>query len=243
MSWGSTSTQKTNQQQSQSGQYANQQTPVQLPWAAALQQSLVGPYQQLLAGAEAPVYGQAQKADYLSNLNDLANNATKHLASTLAGRGALDSGALATGQSGIEQQRLGQASSFFQNLPFQEAQAHQQRLAAALGLGGQLSLLAPVGQDTSGTSSSEGQSSGTTTTTQSPGLGSMLGGLLGAGLSAFTGGLGGSLGSSLFGGGGIGAGSFLPTYNPFQTSQGIQTPGAFTSAASAPPPVNWVPAR
>lgn len=160
----------------------------------------------LVANANKPTYGDAQKADVLNNLNDLANSASKHLKSTLASTGQLNSGSDVVGQTGIEQQRLGNLSSFYTNLPAMEDQSHQQKMSAALGLAGGLTGQLPVGQ------TSQGTSDGTQTQTSSPGFGSILGGMLGSMMGGLGGGLTGGLGS-MMGGGSFGSG-FSNTMNP-----------------------------
>lgn len=156
-------------------------TPNLDPRASALYDQLGAESHNLIANANKPVYGDAQKADVLNNLNDLANASTKHLSSTLAGRGALGSGDFETGAGNIEQQRLGQLSGFYSQLPAMEDQAHLQRMMSALGFGAGLAGQMPVGQTSTGTGSSQEVSS--------PGWGSMVQTAIGAMAGGLTGGM------------------------------------------------------
>lgn len=193
MSWGSKQTTQATQNQNQT----NTSTPLQQTYAAQLQQSLAPQYQQQIALANTPVYGDAQKAGVLQNLNDLANASIKHLGSTLASHGQMDSGSYASGASGIEQQRFGQASDFFNSLPALERQSHLQNVNAALNSANGYASSVPMGMSSTGASSSNSDS----TTTTSPGLSGLVGALGGMAMSGLTGGL-----SSMMGGGGFTSG-------------------------------------
>lgn len=189
MSWGSKQTTTSTNTGNQA--YSNVTNPILAPGVAQLNQGILNQIPGLINKANAPVYGQAQQAGFISNLNDLANSATQHLNSQLASRGQLLSGVAEQGQQGIEQQRLGAATNFYENLPFMERQANLQNLAGALTTGMNISSAMPRGQSSSGTGTESG--SGTQTTTQSPGLGQLVGGLAGAALGGVTGGLGAGL--------------------------------------------------
>lgn len=205
MGWGSKQT-TTN---TNTATNSNTTTPNLNPLAQNEYSSVLFPQANaLIANANKPVYGDAQKADVLNNLNDLANASAKHLNSTLAATGQLNSGQDVVGQSNIEQQRMGQLSNFYTNLPAMEQQAHQQNMLQALGFGAGLTGQLPVGQTNIGDQSASGQ----TVTSSNPGLGGLVGGLLGGVGSALTGGLTGGLGS-MASGGGFGAG-FGQAMNP-----------------------------
>lgn len=193
MGWGSKQTTTS----TNTGTNSNTTTPNLNPLAQGLYGQLADESHNLIANANKPTYGDAQKADVLNNLNDLANASAKHLNSTLASTGQLTSGANVVGQSNIEQQRMGQLSNFYTNLPAMEDQAHQQKMIQALGFGAGLAGQMPVGQTNVGDSSS----SGSQTQTSSPGWSSLVGALAGGATSALTGGLMGGLGSMATGGG------------------------------------------
>lgn len=198
MSWGSTTSQQQQQQSNTAG--SSLSMPVQTPWAAALQGNTFAPaVQSLVQKAGMPVFGTANTAQYLQGLNDSTNQGQSHLASSLAGRGILNSGAYATGASQLEQNRQSNMSNFYSQLPFQEQQAQQQNLSRALATGFALTGPSPTGQ--AQTSSQNSNSSGSSTTTTDPGLSGLVSSLMGVGLSAALGGFGGS-GGGLFGGGG-----------------------------------------
>lgn len=201
MSWGSSQT--SNQQSQQFGSNASLATtqPNQLPWVADLQKNNGLAAQNMMARASQPIYGDAQKANYLESLNQLADASSKHLASSLAGRGIMDSGAFSAGQTGIEAGRLGQASSFFSQLPFQEQAAQDARQKSALGLSIAAAAAPPTGQTSGSTSNSQSSSDTSSKTTTDPGISGLVSSLAGLGFGATLGGLG-----SLMGGGSFGSG-------------------------------------
>src|SRR5690242_4023991 len=67
--------------------------------------------------ASQPVYGEAQKANYLGGLNSLANASIESLKQNLARAGALNSGRLSQGITDIGMNRNAQASNFFSQIP------------------------------------------------------------------------------------------------------------------------------
>lgn len=186
MSWGSTTSTQSNQ--SQNGNSAS--VPVQADWVAALQKSLGGSASSLVQQAGMPVFGSAQKSTFLNDLNSNTDASRNGIASQLASRGALNSGAVASSFTNLDLNRNAQISNYNTQTPLLNQQAQQSNLARALTTAGGISSLAPTGQLTS--SSQTGSSN--STQTQSPGFGSLLGGLLGFGLSALTGGSGGLAG-------------------------------------------------
>lgn len=191
MGWGAT--QKTTQQQSSN--QTQTQTPTEPGYISQFREGMIPSLQKMMSLSQAPIYGDAAKADYLGNLNDLANQSIKHLSSTLAGRGQLDSGAFGAAASGIEQNRLSQAGGFFANLPGMERSAQLQNLGAALGIGMNFTGRAPTGMNSTGDSSSNGSSS----SYSNPGLSGLVSALGGMGLSALMGPGGGGFMSSMFG--------------------------------------------
>lgn len=109
-----------------------------------------------LGQAQQPVYGAATKASVLNDLNGLAADTLGKLRSTAGSRGQLRSGYLERAGLGVEQNRLGQLSSFFAGLPQQERQTQLQNimgiLSPAFGFFGN----APIGQTTVSNTSSKG---------------------------------------------------------------------------------------
>lgn len=222
MGWGSSKT--TTSEQAQNQNSLNVNMPVQAPWVAQMQKGMAGNYQSLIADANKPVYGDAQKSSYMQGLNDLANSATKHLSSTLAGRGQLYSGEFDKQAGGIENEKFGKESDFFAQLPAMERQAHMSNMMQALGASNAFASSVPTGSISTGTSS--GESSGTQTEKSSPGLAGLIGGLAGMALGPMMGGLGagmaGGLGGMMGGSGGgfgggfnSGFGNFMNPPNPF----------------------------
>lgn len=209
MSWGSSQTTSSNQSTNQLGNSAS--IPVQQDWVANLQKMLGGSSQSLVQQAGMPVFGTAQKASFLNDLNEGTDASGQRIASQLASRGALDSGAFGANLTNLQMGRQVQISNYNTQVPILDQQARQANLAKALTTSGAISSLAPTGQLSS--SSSEGTSSGSSTQTTNPGFGSLLGGLLGFGLSALTGsgGLSGLIGQSP----GLGSSQAPAPINPY----------------------------
>lgn len=238
MGWGSSKT--TTQDSNQSQNSINANMPVQLPWVAQMQQGMAPQYQSLIAEANKPVYGDAQKASYMENLNDLANSATSHLSSTLAGSGQLNSGQFGKQAMGIEQQKFGQESNFFSQLPAMERQAHMQNMLGVLGAANGFATSAPTGSISTGSSS--GTSDSTSVEKSSPGLSGLVGGLMGMAMGPMMGGLGGGIAGGLngmFGGSGsFGSGynaAMAPPVNPFNMQMPAQ------GMNFSPPMQQWGP--
>ncbi len=157
-------TQSTNQQQTQSSNLAGTATPTENPLMKAYRESLIPQFHNAMAQAQQPIFGDAQKASYLGGLNDLANASTKHLASTLASRGQLDSGAFEQGAGDIEQNKFNQYGTYLSQLPVEEQQIHNQNIAQLLGLSSGFAGPSPVGQVNSQTGGVTGNTTGNNTT-------------------------------------------------------------------------------
>lgn len=211
MGWGSKQT--TTGTNSSTATNSNTTTPNLNPLAQSLYSSTLFPQaRQLIANANKPVYGDAQKASVLNDLNGLAQSASRHLNSSLASRGALGSGDFDTGQAGIEQQRYGNLSNFYSQLPSLEDQAHQQKMLSALGFGAGLAGQMPVGQTSIGNQTQSGTQQ--QTQTSNPGFSGLVGSLLGSVGSAAMGGFGNMM-SGGPGGFSGGFGQVLSPSNPF----------------------------
>jgi hypothetical protein len=78
---------------------------------------------QQLQQSTQPVFTDATKASFLSNVNGLANSSINSLNNNLAKRGISNSGAYAAGATDIGNQRNAQLTNFYSQLPFQERQA------------------------------------------------------------------------------------------------------------------------
>lgn len=239
MSWGSKTTQT--QQQTQNQAYNNSTTPTEDPWVTQLRQSF-GPYvSNIMAQASKPVYGDAQTASYMQNLNSIADNATKTLNSNLAGHGISNSGAYASGATSIQNNKLGQLSGFFSQLPFLQQQAMQQNQLQALGAGFNLTGRAPQGQISSGVSN--GSSDSTSVTKTDPGIAGLVSSLAGIGMGMATGGLssmagGGSFLGGMMGGGGSYGGSPGGGFGNINMSQGPPPNPFYTSGGQYQMPSN-----
>ena len=94
---------------------------IESPEFSQFRSSLLPFMQQQLKKANQPVYGDAQKAQYLNDLNDLASASMQSLRSSLGATGGLSSGAMAEGMGGIERERFGQAATIIRSRDWQNA--------------------------------------------------------------------------------------------------------------------------
>ena len=85
--------------------------------------------------AQEPVFGEAQTAGFLNNLNDVSKSASDRIIQSLANRGALRSGSGDRALRDVELNRASQAGEFFSELPFRERQARQDSVNPLLDLG------------------------------------------------------------------------------------------------------------
>lgn len=182
-------TQESTQKFNQSQNIDQFNEAVEDPAFSAFRNSLLPMVKQEIFKANQPIYGDAQKTKYLSDLNDLASGAMSSLKSSLAGRGALDSGVMSQAATDIENNRVGKATDFFSQLPFMEDQARTQKMQGLLGMSTSFAGRAPISQKVTGTNTSTGtnETKGTNVGTQTqngPGfMGAFmnnLGGMMGA---------------------------------------------------------------
>ena len=140
---------------------SGEQTAIEDPTMGAFRKNLIPQMQQMIHQAGLPLYGEAEKAGYLNNLNDLAADATKSLSSTLAARGISDSGAAAEGYGGIEGTRLAEASKFFGQIPAMNKQYADQQKSNLMGMATSWAGRAPTSYKTTGTTDESGTSQST----------------------------------------------------------------------------------
>src|SRR5216684_2348052 len=96
--------------------------------------------QQAISQAQQPVFGEAQKAGYLGDLDRLTKGSIQALQQNLARSGASNSGRMSQGLTDIGMNRDTQASSFFSQIPFLNRQATNQALPGLFGaMGGAIS--------------------------------------------------------------------------------------------------------
>jgi hypothetical protein len=152
---------ESNQTSNFTNTYGGSNETTQDPLTTLFRNNLYGQFNQEIANANKPIYGDAQKAGYLSNLNDLSKTSIDSLRRSLSKSGRLDSGALDQGLSDIETSKFGQYSGFLGQLPFMESQARSQRMLPLLQGAGAFAATAPTSSRFSGTQSGENQSAGT----------------------------------------------------------------------------------
>jgi hypothetical protein len=196
-------TQETNTQQSQNSSYNNQSnstiTPNEDPMFAAFRQMLLPVLADEYQKAQKPLYGDAEKAQFLGEQNALSEAGAKALDSRLARRGALRSGALDMGLGDLEAARQRSTTGFFSQLPFLNEQARSQRTNNLLGMATSFLGRAPVGQTTSGSQSGTAESSAQGKSTQT-GSGTSTGANFGPSFgAAFLPQLGGAISSNAAG--------------------------------------------
>lgn len=156
--------------------------PVEDPMFAMFRKMLLPAIGQEYQKAQTPVYGDAQKAQFLNDANGQFNNAADNLTGNLARRGALSSGAAAGSLEPLEGARAGNVSNFFSQIPFLNEQARSSRVNNLLGLATNFLGRDPIGQ----TTTSQGTNTGNSNTSMfgpafSNGLSGNVGGLLGLG--------------------------------------------------------------
>jgi len=130
------------------------------PLMKQFQQSLIPQIQQGITLAQQPVYGQAQVASNLQNLNQLANSSIKQLQSNLARTGGLQGGGNAQGVSDILQNKNNQAAQFAQNVPMMNRQATMAALPSMFGAATSLMSQGPRTQSTQFDNTQSQQTSG-----------------------------------------------------------------------------------
>lgn len=215
---------KTNSSSTTSGSSSSTSRGTQEGFQEVLENPLLQPLRAILSGSlldtladqSGPVFGEAQIAKGLQDINDLTETASGRLRSRLAASGGLQSGSLAAGLADIEGARLGQQTNFLTQLPFQEKQAQLQRILPLLNLGLGFTGRGPNSVRTTGSFENTRESDfnqstqGQSTTRQGGGF-----------LSNLAGGAGSLLGAdflrsdilgfpSIFGGGGSGSDDFGP---------------------------------
>lgn len=196
------------------------------PAFSGFRKGLIPMFGQEMKKLQQPIYGDAQKAAVLNDLNELTRDSIASLKGELGRSGSLDSGRLAAGLSDIEGKRLSEATKFFSQLPAMEEQARRQGVAGMLGAGMQWAGNAPLSYLTGGQETGEQNRTATEESTEkeimkilgAPWWKTALGNLGGIGMDIFGGMMGGgnplaNLGS-IFGGGGSGG------YRP-----GVEYPG------------------
>lgn len=123
------------------------------PAGAAFRRSLIPQMARMNQAAEEPVYGEAEKAGFLTGLNDLTKDAMTNLRSNLAASGRMDSGSLAMGAGDIEMGRLGEVAKYNQQIPLANRQYRDQARTQAMSLSQGLVPLMRLGQTNTGSSS------------------------------------------------------------------------------------------
>ena len=216
MGWGATQDVKTTQQGNTNQQGLNANLPVQLPWVAQMQQQNAIQAQNQYAQAQQPVYGDAQKAQFLQNQNQQEQQGQKALASQLASHGIQDSGATAAGLTSLEGGRQANIANYEAQVPLANRQARQAQESQALGLEMGAAAAPPTGNISTSSSTGSTSQQGDQTTTQTPGLAGLLTTLGGAAISGLTGGMGGGAGlGGLMGGSGGKGGAGAPQQMAF----------------------------
>ncbi len=117
--------------------------------------------------AQKPIYGQAQQAGFMQQLNELASSAMQRMTQGVAGSGGMRGGRFAGGTADIEKARFGEASKFFQGLPAQEEAARSGRVNNLMGLATKWLGMGPVDETVTGEANSNTKTNETSTSTGS----------------------------------------------------------------------------
>ena len=175
-----------------------------------------------MANANQPLYGQAQQAGFLNNLNQLANNSISSLQGQLARTGGLNSGAMTSGATQIGLGRMGQQANYLTQVPMLNRQAQLQAAQTYGGLGNQLMSVAPRTQATN--QFTQGTGTGLQQQTYNPSILSDIGQGLGI--------AGGVMGMPGFGGMFGGGGAAAPTGGATFTPPDLLNSSSFAGAGS-----------
>lgn len=171
--------QSTDSRSTQNVDLTNTQIETENPEIGGFRSGLLRGFEGLVNEARKPVFGHAQQASFLENLNELTDSAMSRLGSTLGARGAGRSGGADAAFGDIERGRASEAIKFFRDLPFAESEARFNRLTPLLTGGLNFAGRGP----TQLTTTQRGTTTGTTTgnqTVQGPGFGRSLLGNLGS---------------------------------------------------------------
>lgn len=138
---------------------------VEDPQFKQMRNGLIPTMQNMIQQGQAPIYGDAQKAKYLSDLNDLADSSMRSLQGGMSRLGRTNSGAGGQALQNIEGERFGKAADFFGQLPFMESQAKNERMLGLMGLATNWAGRSPISQKLTGTNTKKGSQTTTGTTT------------------------------------------------------------------------------
>lgn len=190
------------------------------PLMSGFQSSLVPALSSMYAEAQKPVYGTTQIAQ-VANQGDAATNAASSaLASNLAKRGVLNSGAAAAGDTALEAGNVANTVGFENQIPLLNEQAQMANTGNVLNLAEGLTGKALSTGVNTGTTNTVGTNSNTTTesgpafgSAAASGFGNFLSNTGAAGAGGKTG--GGKNGPTLANGGNYGGGpGVAPSYDP-----------------------------
>lgn len=216
MGWGSSQNTVSTQTGNQSQQGLNANLPVQLPWVANQQRLNAIQAQNQYAQAQQPVYGDAQKAQFLQSQNVQEKQGQDALASKLASQGIQDSGATAAGLTSLESGRQANIANYEAQVPLANRQAQTAQESQALSLAMGAAAAPPTGNISTSSSTGATSNQGDQTTTTNPGLAGLVSSIAGLGVAGLTGGLGGGAGlSGMMGGAGGKGGAGAPQQMAF----------------------------
>jgi hypothetical protein len=143
------------------------------PAFAQYRQALMPLLTSELSQAQQPVFGDAQKTSFMTNLNNLAQSSMNALRSNMARFGGLSSGRYGAGLTNIQLGKLGQSANFFSQLPFMEAQARAERVQPLLNTALSWVGRPPTSTTTTGDTSAYGPSFGSQFATDLGALGGL----------------------------------------------------------------------
>jgi len=103
-----------------------------------------------------PVYGDAQKAAYTTQMNDSYGAGVGNIKNALAASGRTNSGVADTAYTDAALGRAGQMGQFYSQLPFAENEARYNKVSQLLGMGANWAGRAPIDQQVTGTNTTKG---------------------------------------------------------------------------------------
>ena len=147
-----TSTNTSNQTQHQTSSFDNLTKTLEPEYFSQFRQQLIPSFWSEMTKANRPVYGTAQKAQFMGGMDKLANASIEAIRQKLGASGATDSGRQSTMTENVELEKMGKISDFLGQLPFMNEQARSGKMQNLLGLGANWTGKAPVDTQQSGSS-------------------------------------------------------------------------------------------
>lgn len=144
---------KGSSQQTSNQNYSGMQEAIEDPYFSLLRKAMGGQLAGAFQDSKKPVYGEQEKANVLSDLNDLASDSMAALRANLGAVGGSNSGRALGGMQEIQKGRTKEATAFLSQIPLLNRQYKDNQVNSLLGIGTNFTGRAPISTKTSGTQS------------------------------------------------------------------------------------------